>query len=690
MRQGRSDTHPTRTAVLAAAALLAALCLAPAFTSDIANAQPNPPGSGTCPPNSESARGRGGVLASLEIPMPPGVASSVAEDGTIGVAVPIENASDTAVFDLHVTEISISNAVSLEPVSLPVGLGDLGPREVVQVDTRIEDRDGHLNEKYRVVVRGYFSQGKRECNFAVRDFFSPGIADDEATFPGREGEMVVQTPQEAEFPKPRDTTFDRFNSESPIVIPPGLERELFEPTPTPTGGEVPAGAPLDISRNLNSTSNNAGTPPDPNAARGTNGVVLATFNTGISFSTDGGENFTDVNLLAPVPGQPGRTSFFPQSDAGLCCDQVVIYVPQRNLFVWLLQYWPISSTTGGTTTIDQPNRHRIAWATPEAIADDFFNAWTYGDLTANEVPGVSSGLGAAANEWLDYPDLSFSDDFLYVATDRGFPDSPGSVYAGRRIVARLSLGDMADPSSGVVRYQFNEYAGSNGLNKSHFVQNVPGRMVLGSLDDTSTLRVYTWEDDAGSAFVRTVNISSITTNYTAPAPDGTDWYRNSFSANISGGTFIGGDYVFAFNGGVDGPDRPRPYVRLETVTAVMVAGIPLMSATDEYEIWNPDFAFGMGVISSQAREIGIGLAVGGGTIGFPQFAVGFKDDFFVRIVTAGNAVQSGRFGDYLSVRRIPNSLRFAAEFYDTLSTTGGGARAVVRYVEFGRPDDILF
>lgn len=673
------------------AALLVPLALALVLGTGTAAAKRGGRAAATCPPSNSSALGAGGGISSFKIPMP-GTVSSVWDEDTIGLTVPIENELPQTAFDVHVTEVKVSNAVTFEP-GIPVLLGDMEPGEIQQVNARIEDRDGHLNGKYRLIVRGHYtSPDNQGCSFAVKGFFSPSVRSDEDTFVGVPGEMVVRDPVSAEYPEPQDTTFDEFNAETPILVPPGPPRQLFEPTPTPSDTEVPAGAALDVTQNRNSTSNNAGTPPDPNAARGTDGVVLATYNTGISFSTDGGDSFTDVNLFGPVAGRP---SFFPQSDAGLCCDQVVIYVPSHNLFVWLLQYTPVSTTTpapggGTTTTITQPNRHRIAWATPEAIIDDFFNAWTYGDLTANSVPGVSSGLGAAANEWLDYPDLAYSEEFLYVGTDRGFPDSPGGVYAGRRIVARLSLDDMADPASTVVNYDFTEYSGSNGLNKTHFVQGVPDRMVVAGLDDTSTLRVYTWEDDAGSAYVRTVGISSITTNYTAPAPDGTDWYANSFPANITGGTYRDGDYLFAFNGGVDGPARPRAFVRLETVTPMEILGIPFLFVTEEYDIWNSDYAFAMGVLGTQGGEIGIGLAVGGGTIGFPQFAVGFKDDFFVRIVTSSNAVQGTRFGDYLSVRPIPGSSRFAAEFYDTLATSTGGARAVARYVEFGRPIQVPF
>ena len=673
--------HPAaRTAVASAA-----LCLALVPAAGATRAKGGPP-----PPNACNGKVR------FEIPEPPGVASSIWEDGTIGLTIPLENPSDETAADVQVTDVKVSNARVLQPAALPVTLGDLGPEELELLNAAAADRDGHPNPKYHLIVRGRYGSGPG-CSFTAKGFFSPLATSDQDTFPTRHGETVVQRPDDAVYPVPPPTDVEEPNAESPILIPPGPRRQLFPPTPTPSAGATPGGAALvDIQQNRNSTSNNAGVPPDPNAARGTNGVVLATFNTGISYSLDGGSTFTDVNLFNPVPGNPSRTSFFPQSDGGLCCDQVVIYVPQQNLFVWLLQYWPVSTTTptpggGTTTTITQPNRLRIAWATPQAIAADFYNAWRYGDLTANAAAGVSSGLGTAANEWLDYPDLSYSGGFLYVGTDHGWPNAPGSVYTGRRIVARLNLAEMASPSSSVVHYDFTEYSGSNGLNKTHFVQNAPNRMVVAGLDNVSTLRVFTWEDSAGSPFVRTVPISSITNTYTETAPDGTDWYSVSFPGNISGATYRGGSYMFAFDGGVSAPGRPRAYVRLETVTPIQILGIPFLFATAEYDIWNPDYAFAMAALGTQGSEIGMGLAVGGGTLGYPQFAVGYKDDFVVYTVTGSSATQISRFGDYFSVRPIPGSASFAAESYDVLQNVAGqtcavgSCRAVARYTEFGRP-----
>ncbi|NQY07237.1 MAG: exo-alpha-sialidase, partial [Flavobacteriaceae bacterium] len=67
--------------------------------------------------------------------------------------------------------------------------------------------------------------------------------------------------------------------------------------------------------------------PEPSVAE--NGqTVMTTGNTWMSLSLDGGQTFSSVN----------PTTIFPNDYGGLCCDQVLQYVPEFDLFVWLLQY----------------------------------------------------------------------------------------------------------------------------------------------------------------------------------------------------------------------------------------------------------------------------------------------------------------------------------------------------------------
>jgi hypothetical protein len=633
---------------------------------------------------------------------------------TLGSQLQLKNVASTPAEKVRVVKIEIDGGVFAGPTALPSSLGDLEAQGGDAIMDAIFKLNAPADGAPRLVrVTGDYKLGWGREDFSVDRTINPAVTIP-GPFSGKPGVFTKQAPKLAQYPIPPAKTSAGPNAETPIFVPIGPPRQLFPPTPKGTSvGTIAGGAGIEIP--VNTSLTNAGVPPDANAAATSNGVAIATYNTGVSVSTDGGQTFTDIPLFSPQPGNPARTSFFPQSDGGLCCDQVIVYLTRQNLFVWLLQYNPITACVANcppqppgapppTAGITQASRLRVAWATPAAIAADFWNAWTYGDLTGTNVTGVSSGLGINNNEWLDYPDLAWSDDFLYVGVDHG-STTPGQVWVGRRIVARLSLADMANPASTVVNYSFTELTGSNGLNKTHFVQGAPRQMVVGSLDNSSTMRIFTWRDgDANVSSPATVGISQIQQGaaYTSLAPDSADWVAVGFPGNISGAAFrrtsiglgagLRDEYLFAFTAGKDSAGRPQPYVRLETLTPDGGG----FKAFEEYDIWNSDFAFAMAGIGSMFTEVGITLGLGGGTIGFPQHAVGFKDDFVVYPVTASDATQVIRFGDYFSNRWIPGTGRFATEVYDVLlnplpaGVTSGscstvGCAATMRYVEYGRP-----
>jgi hypothetical protein len=638
----------------------------------------------------------------------------------VGVELQIGNSGSAAANSVNVTNLTVQGGLFSGPQPLPVALGTINAGDDQMLDFVISVPTTNGTKAYRLTISGNYMYSGTLYGFSLNWSVTPNSAGP-GTITPINGVATIQNPNTATFPPPPTQPPFSPNAETPNFVPIGPPTgPLFPPTPTGTGvGPSSGGASVQIPVNTTHGSG-PGVPPDPNAAAEGGGVALATYNTGISYSIDGGAHFTDVNLFNPIAG---RSSFFPQSDGGLCCDQVVIYLPPpTNLFVWMQQYWPITAcaTNCGlktqTNKITQPDRERIAWATPAAIKADFNNAWTYIDLTANASSG-SSGLGAANNEWVDYPDLAWSNTYLYFMVDHGFP-SPGKVYTGQRIIARLSLADMLNASASTVNYQYATITGSAGLNKDHIVQQAPGKMVFASLDNSSTLRVFTWEDSGNNITNSTVGITNINqgSNYTSVAPDGIDWLASSFPGNITGAVYrqvaqFGlpapppqDQYVFAFDAGVNGSGRPQSYVRLENLTPSGGG----WSAVEEYDIFNPNYAFAMAALgrdnNNVTPEIGITLAVGGGTVGYPQNSVGFKDDFVVFQVTSSNATQSfqnsngtsgARFGDYFAARYIDGSAsQFAAEAYDVTLPAGSpsgstcisvGCTATMRFIQFGRP-----
>jgi hypothetical protein len=615
----------------------------------------------------------------------------------VGVELQIGNNGTGDANNVNVTSIAVQGGSFSGPGSLPIALGTIAAGADTMLDfvVTVPKTDG--TAAYRLTISGSYMYSGKVYGFTLNWAIIPNAAGP-GTITARNGLLPKQNPVTATYPLPPPPLATN-NAETPNFVPLGPPQLVSPPTPTGTSLGTAAGSPS-VQIPVNNTNViNAGIPPDPNAAAEGGGVVLTTFNTGISYSIDGGTTFTFVNLFNPVPGEPGRTSFFPQSDGGLCCDQIVIYDPVSGLFFWSQQYQPITAcaTNCGlptqTNKITQPDRERIAWATPAQIKANFYDNWTYIDLTA-------TGIGAAKNEWVDYPDLAVSpaDNFLYFDVDHGFP-TPGKVYTGQRIVARLSMSDIVNPAIPTVGYSYALLTGSNGLNKDHIAQNAPGKMVLASLDNSSTLRVFTWNDTDSTISNATVGISSINqgSNYTSIAPDFSDWVAVSFPGNITGATYrqVFGpqdQYIFAFDAGVNGSGRPNSYVRLETLTPSGGG----WNVVEEYDIWNPNYAFAMAALGTDnSDEIGITLGVGGGTVGYPQDSVGFKDDFVVYQVTNSNATQISRFGDYFAARPIPGlDNQFAAEVYDVVLPSGSppgatcntvGCSANMHYVQFGRP-----
>src|SRR5678816_4929908 len=85
----------------------------------------------------------------------------------------------------------------------------------------------------------------------------------------------------------------------------------------------------------------------------------------------------------------------------------------------------------GTNT----NRIRIASASPQQVASSNATAWTYWDMTS-----ATFNLG---NNWMDYPDMAFTNNFLFISTDR--------VSLGLFVV-RIPLNEIRDSLTIHLRY----------------------------------------------------------------------------------------------------------------------------------------------------------------------------------------------------------------------------------------------
>jgi hypothetical protein len=584
----------------------------------------------------------------------PGVQSSVWPDGTLSLVIPLQNDGDRLAAHVTISDVVVPSADYLGPNPLPVLLGDLVPEGILSVDAHFSGARIASRRRYPILVRGRYAVGGRTYKFHVLGFVTPVrpsrepiVATDGTT--SKFTALTATFPPEPPPPSP-EREFNGICMRSPL----GPERNLF-PAPPPAvnldrfaafnpGETPPAGGNANsvvFTRNA-IDGNYFGFPPDPSVAGAdTSQFVLFSANTAVSYSTDGGKTFKTQNLTGIYdPAIPGRASFFPQDDGGVCCDQVLTYVPSRNIFVWLLQYWQRPIMVNGQQTTG-PNRLRIAWATPQDAAADFLHAWTWVDLT-------SDGFGIG-NDWMDYPDLAYSDNFLYVGVDHGIPFT-GQVYSARHIFARLDLNQMVDPNSPSVAYSFMDPI-RNGLVQNHIVQSSHDTFFWSALPDTSTLTVYAWPDSSDSATSHDIPITSWSNfDYNVLAPDSIPWIAAPI--NALGATEVDPAFLcppdgcvgptrflyFAFTAGRNSAHgRPYPYVRVAKVDR------DTFTLVGEFDIWNPGFAFTTPALvwrpGNPHDEVALSLALGGPN-DYADNAVGFLGDGVVYVTTDSDTTQS--------------------------------------------------
>ena len=113
--------------------------------------------------------------------------------------------------------------------------------------------------------------------------------------------------------------------------------------------------------------------------------VFVTGNWYASRSTDSGATWTHVDPFTALPSAAG----------GFCCDQVVLYVPSRRIWIWILQY----IQQGGA------NVFRIAVTREPNFPAGGWYWWDIAPTTLN---------AAWTGQWFDYPDAAITNDNLFV------------------------------------------------------------------------------------------------------------------------------------------------------------------------------------------------------------------------------------------------------------------------------------
>ena len=639
---------------------------------------------------------------------------SVWGDGSVAVALPVVNTGTRTAGDVRVSGITVGTGSRLNPSSFPVLLGEIVPTKRAVLDARFAALA--VPGSYPVIVTGnYMLDGKSHA------FTAPSSLVIERTGGpvGPPAQVTVPKQKTSGVPSPA-TPIEQENDNNPAgpPIPDGPVLKPFTVPPTGTGVAASSGAGSSVTFVRDTGTGQPGKfPPDPTvaAAASGGGVVFASGNLYVLFSKDDGQTFTRVDPT---------TVGFPNADGGMCCDQVILYNPRVNLFFWLIQY-NSSPPNPPNPALPGPNRLRVAWATPESMKTSI-NAWTFFDLTS-----ANFNLGQQA---LDFPDLAFTNNFLYVSVDQ--VTAPGSVKG--LIVARIPFSDITGSSGsvGISYYSAAESSDQNTATGSRLTQDAGDAMYWGGHVDSSHIKVFRWRDDTGSMespHTATVN-TWCKTDYTTQAPGGfQQWLDNSRTSATSiigaarkpfrglvapGSTPPNGEVWLAWGSGKDvggstpcTQGRPQPYVKIARVDD------QTLDTVGEYHIWNPSFAFAYPALATDPNaNIGVSVAFGG-TANYASTSVGYLGDFVVYYVeasdvtltftqttgtppktivdSAGNPVLFTRYGDYFAVRNSgADGTLFSSQGYavklvnpaaSTSCTTAPGCNFRPHYEQWGRP-----
>ncbi|MEL7002684.1 MAG: hypothetical protein AAFN93_08090 [Bacteroidota bacterium] len=380
--------------------------------------------------------------------------------------------------------------------------------------------------------------------------------------------------------------------------------------------------------------------PEPSVAE--NGqTILLSGNFWLSLSKDGGNTF-DVKKTS---------SIFPTADKGFCCDQVLHYVKEIDMFILLYQTWRLD----GTNT----NRVRVAAATTEEVINSNATAWTFWDFPSSVI---------ADGSWLDFSDVAVGNNSLYFATN--------SVGRGR-VVCRLPLDQIQAKSS--ITYRYSPPLDNCGF--SRISQDTGDEAFWGGHDDNSTLRVYSWQEASTTIFWRRVKVNSWpnTPPYTAVCPDGVNWVKGNAQGFAWYGVARDDDDIWVAWPAAAGGGFPQTHVRLAKVNTNTYTTVA------EHQIWNENFAFNYpNIATNREGEVGISIGFGGNTTMYGQHGVGVWGDYVIYTPKMADLCTE-RWGDYTTVRRgISNTNQWVSSGYLNATNASGNIDPIPHYIRFGR------
>lgn len=361
-------------------------------------------------------------------------------------------------------------------------------------------------------------------------------------------------------------------------------------------------------------------------------------------------------------------TFFPAPDGGFCCNQRVDYVRSHDLAVWLMQYNYSPVTQRGSLQI------AVANGRDELRSGDAAD-WTLYRFDAGD-------FGFAPGTWLDFPDVSFNDDWLYLSANV----FSGTTFRGA-VVWRLALVDLQANGNAAFTYLTDATMGGSSYRFATRAGN-GNEMFWATLIDTTTIRIWRQHSIGNNRdYVdRTTAPWQNTTTTTCPGPDGRGWLAGAKGV-IRGACGTTGELVFAWGSDGNGSTRPHPYTR---VARFRVGDRTLIAEHDVYSL--TDCWAYAAIDSNSLGHIGGVFAIGGPTrhVRTSGFLIDQYDQWSAvvayRMDDPTNNPPGQRFGAWFDVQR---SWVDERTFVGTGNLMKGGdqqSHVEPRYVWFGRDD----
>lgn len=342
---------------------------------------------------------------------------------------------------------------------------------------------------------------------------------------------------------------------------------------------------------------NRSTNVDEMSVDGAGKFLFATGNWWAARSTDGGKTFTFIDPYADLPD--------------FCCDQVVWYDQARNLYLWL----------------------RMTYTGAE-------NAYLLGASTDNGATWCNYTLSSPAGLWYDYPHWATTNDYVYLATN--IFTVAGSWSETRML--KLPL----DGLGACVGFGYS-YLPNTALFNATPVQGAQDTMYWGTHVNTSTLRIYAWQEDSGSISWWDVGVPAWTSTWRGSAICGSpDNWGGRTDDRILTGWLAKGVLGFMWNV-AQGGGFTYPYVNAATFNEATKAYI------GRPYVFNPTYCWLYPSMSVNYRG-DLGLVIHGGTN--PNIWAGVDDDYngvppgweVLSIVTSAALPTDDKWGDYNTSR----------------------------------------